>query len=115
VQKTVQHFRAPNVRFLGEQDGPAERELKVELVQLFTRISDIRRAYLVRVTYGKSSSVWVALAVLSDSGESADLVRQIGEIFSNMFGEHENLDVIFLSPTEAVAIANCCKPFFDKG
>jgi hypothetical protein len=57
----------------------------------------------------------VALAVLSDSGESADLVRQIGEIFSNMFGEHENLDVIFPGATEAVAIANCCKPFFDKG
>ena len=114
MQKTVEQFRTRKVRFLGEQDGVPERELKAQLVQLFAGISNVRRAYLVRVKYRESAGESVALAVLSDSGRSVDLVRQVGAVFGPMFGEHENLDVIFLNASEGAAIANCCKPFFDR-
>jgi len=112
--KRLERFWTAKVRFLGEQDGPPERELKAKLVQMLDTGSDVYRAYLVRVAYGMSPLVSVALALLSESGKSRDLVERIDGIFGPMFGGHEKLDVIFLSKTEAREIATCCEPFFDK-
>ena len=48
------------VEFVGEQDGPPERELKLRLVMLFENEPSVRRAYLARVRYENASTTDVA-------------------------------------------------------
>jgi len=46
--KKTEQFQVSSVSFVGEQDGPPERELKARLVILFNQNDNIRRAYLAR-------------------------------------------------------------------
>jgi len=53
----AREIRAPSVQFLYEQDGPPERVLKSQLVELFKRNVNVKRAYLARISSGDQSSV----------------------------------------------------------
>jgi CRISPR/Cas system-associated endoribonuclease Cas2 len=106
------------VVFLGEQDGPPERELKARLTQLFDQRRDVLRAYLSRVSYGDSANT-VALCVRADPEVTNQvvanqLVEMIGKVFGDMFGEHEHLDIIFLSDTQESNLTKSCSAFFQS-
>jgi len=113
-KKNPEEFRVPQLRFLGEQDGPPERELKFRLAQFFQSDQSVTTAYLARVTYGGESFA-VALCLRVRFAFEGALIEELGKIFASIFGSHEHLDIIFLSETQEVELAIVCKPFFQVG
>jgi hypothetical protein len=58
---------APRIRFVGEQDGPPERQLKAELNALLAQRSHVQRAYLARAVYDDPQLINIVLAIHSTS------------------------------------------------
>jgi len=58
-----QKIWAQQINFLGEHDGPPERELKKQLITFFGRAQWVRTAYLARIRYEDAESIHVALCV----------------------------------------------------
>jgi hypothetical protein len=107
-KKHPRKIKVPQLRFLGEQDGPAERELKSRLAEIFDQ--GISAAYLARVAYGEKSFA-VALCLRSYLGPDRGLIKTVAKIFASMFGSHEHLDIIFLSEAQEAELAMVCNPF----
>jgi type III secretion system (T3SS) SseB-like protein len=101
------------VRFLGEQDGPPERQLKQTLRTFFSGTPGVRRAYLARVAYATSSEQHVALCLAAP--EAADLASRIGAEFSRFFGASTHLDVLFLGAGQEAECRSVCESFYDAG
>ena len=95
------------VSFVGEQDGEPERLLKNALVTEFRNVAQLERAYLARVRYADGPHVVLCLA----APEDRLLVDRVGARFSEMFGRHEHLDVLFLSPGQETELRRVCAPF----
>ena len=112
-KKNPEEFQVPQLRFLGEQDGPPERELKCRLAEFFERDKTVNKAYLARVAYGAESFA-VALCLRAQLGPDRGLAERVGKIFASMFGGHEHLDIIFLSEIQEAELASVCKPFFPS-
>ena len=110
----IDEFATPDITFLGEQDGPAERRLKEALGVVLGLDRSVIRAYLARVLYdGKASGVMLAL--LTDDGEDSEkLVAQAGKAFAALINTRENLDVIFLSEEKDAEISKVCPPFYAR-
>jgi hypothetical protein len=108
-------IRIQQLNFLGEQDGPPERELKEQLATFLDRGQWARVAYLARVTYEKMAPANVALCVRGQTGQDRVFAEQVGRIFGPIFGSHEHLDIIWLSPEQEAALMQVCKPFFKAG
>lgn len=101
-----------NIRFVGEQDGPSERELKHQFVQLFSTIEYIRVAYLAIADYQSGSPPSVVLCLHLDRGEDAGLVETLGKIFNAMFNVDEHLDVLFIDDEDEARLKTVCLPFY---
>jgi hypothetical protein len=108
-----QRLSPPTVKFLGEQDGVPERELKVCFVELFRKQPTVERAYLVLAEHGDRKGVNVTLAMRCSSGDDHALIRKLANIFSSMFGSHEHLDVMFVKEDEERQLQGVCKPFYQ--
>ena len=113
-KKHAEEFQISRVRFLGEQDGPPELELKCRLGQFFQNDQTVTAAYLARVMYGDESYA-VALCLRSQLGKHRRLAEKVGKIFASIFGSHEHLDIIFLSETQQAELAIVCKAFYQAG
>jgi len=107
-------IQVPKLRFLGDQDGVPERELKDRLVKFFQCDQTILRACLVRVAYSDVSSPVVGLCLHSEFDPDRGLVSKIGKIFASMFGSHEHLDIIFLDDKQEYELGKVCSPFFGN-
>jgi SseB protein C-terminal domain len=104
----------PVIKFLGEQDGSIERDLKSRFIDLFDENPTIRRAYLVRTDYGDATGANVALCVKSSAGEDMALVSDVFAIFAEMFGIHEHLDVLFVRDDQEQQLRAVCTPFYER-
>lgn len=111
-KKHLEEIQVPHIRFLGEQDGPPERELKSRLSDFFQRNQSITKAYLAQVAY-EDKTFAVALCIRSRVGPDRGLAQTVGGIFASMFGDHEHLDIIFLSEAQETELVIVCKPFFQ--
>lgn len=100
-----------NIRFLHEQDGTPEKQLKQALVSVLKNM--VQRAYLVRVEYISIGTNSVALC-LSEAKEQESLVKAIGNKFSSIFGSNQHLDIIFLNKKQEKEVINICNPFFEE-
>ncbi len=110
----IDEFTTPDIAFLGEQDGPAERRLKEALAVVLGLDARVTRAYLARVLHdGRTSGVMLAL-LTDDEGDSEKLVAQAGKIFAAMFNTRAQLDVIFLTGGKDAEIRRVCQPFYDR-
>jgi hypothetical protein len=112
--KHPEEIQVPKLRFLGEQGGVPERELKDRLVKFFQCDQTILRAYLARVAYSDVSPPVVGLCLHSEFGPDREVVNKIGKIFASMFGSHEHLDIIFLDDKQEYELATVCSPFFSN-
>jgi hypothetical protein len=117
-----EQFQAKRLKFVGEQDGPAERTLKAGFIELFEREGSVSRAYLARVTFEGNDSHSVALCLYAGSAERGlvekakrDLVEKIGGVFASIFGRQEHMDIMFANKTQLAELDQCCRPFFDAG
>jgi SseB protein C-terminal domain len=112
VAPAAHQFDVPALRFIGEQDGPPERELKMQLIQYFQTDQHIDAAYLAKVSYGNETSLHVALCLrIQSNAERPEICQRISSIFAAMFGPHEHLDILFLSKSQETRLTKLC-PFF---
>jgi hypothetical protein len=103
----------PTLRFLCEQDGAPERELKAELHEVLRSHSAVIRAYLARVDYGNPSAYEVALCISSPKDET--LVKQVSQVFARRFGQGAHLDIIFLTSNTEAEVKKVCRAFYEAG
>jgi hypothetical protein len=100
-----------DIRFVGEQDGPPERDLKKRISSLLERAPAVERAYLARVEYTKPPGKAVVLCIRSD--EDLSLVKAIQGAFASMFGRDVSLDILFVDAAQEAEVARVCRPFFE--
>ena len=98
--------------FVAEQDGIPERELKAKLVEHFVRNRSLESAFLVRVQYGNSEELKVALCL--NVRRDVSLARCAAAEFKQMFGSHESLDILFLNRSQLQQIQRAAKPFYTR-
>lgn len=96
-----------SVRFVGEQDGAPELLLKDALVADLRAAPEVKRAYLARVEYQDEKHVALCLAGPVDRS----LVERIGSRFAEIFGQHEHLDILFITTEQEAELARVCAPF----
>jgi hypothetical protein len=97
------------IRFLCEQDGPPERDLKALLAPELAS-SDVKRAYLARVEYDDPNANEVALCVRGT--EDPSLVRTVASHFAKVFGRETHLDILFLTESQEEELPRVCGPFY---
>jgi len=104
-------IRTPTkIRFVGEQDGVPERELKALLApELLSR--NVERAYLARIEYQDPRAHEVALCVRGV--EDPGLVQTVAGHFAKLFGRAVHLDILFISESQEQELARVCKPFYS--
>lgn len=103
------------VTFTGEQDGPAERDLKGSFVELFRDEPRVEDAYLARVEHGDGSGIHVTLCLKCLRAEEVpSLLPKVADIFGKMFGAHEHLDIRFLREVEEHELRSVCTPFYSS-
>jgi hypothetical protein len=105
-------LKPKELRFIGEQDGPVERELKKNLVPLLASHPEVLRAYLARVGFGEESQEKSVAVCLRSDKKDEQLVREIMAVFFRMFAKPMHLDVIFISDRQESRLAPLCVPFF---
>jgi|SRR5277367_778728 len=103
-----------HLKFLGEQDGEPERELKRKLIPILEGAGDIRAAYLVIADYRDGSSPSVVLCLHSEKGDDPVIVSRIGKIFSEVFNAKEHLDLLFMDSVKESAVRAVCSPFYVR-
>ncbi len=115
-KKPTAQIVVPKVQFLGEQDGPSERELKLKLEAVLGKEPTVESAYLARVAYGDDSLPnSVALGVVAtDNRRHGKIADAVGKVFHHMWIKSQYLDVVFLSPEKQKEIAAVCKTFYSK-
>ena len=113
-RKKSEQVRVPEIRFLGEQDGPPERLLKDRLADFFRRDRSVSRAYLARVDFGEGKDASVVLGLRTQFGPDKGMVEKVGTIFADVFNAKEHLDIMFLTDGQEVQLTKACKPFFEQ-
>ena len=101
----------PNIKFLCEQDGTPERDLKAAIVGRLEQFREVRKAYLARVDFGDSSAYDVALCLAAP--EDRQLVQAIAAIFHEKFADSQFLDILFLNSEQESDLARVCRPFYS--
>ena len=102
------------VRFVSEQTGPAEDELKDRLRRLFAQTPKIfRRAYLARVSYGDPSVCSVVLCVRQIESIEETLRRGFKHMFSEILRRGDFYDWMLLGEEQELELRKVCKPFYE--
>lgn len=103
---------AEHIVFTGEQDGPAESQLKAQLAQLFTTHPGVAEAYLARASIDGQTSV--VLAARADGIDEAALATQVGAVFATIFNARAHLDVLFLDAERQAQVRRVCPAFYRR-
>jgi SseB protein C-terminal domain len=111
-RRPFEELRARAINFVAEQDGQPERNLKTKLVALFGQLQLVRIAYLACVQYENAGPLEVALCVRGQPGQNRMFAARVGEVFASIFGSHEHLDIIWITPEQETALTRVCRPFY---
>ena len=103
----------PRIDFVGEQAGPVEDSLKARFRQMFTEFSNVRSAYLARLSYGEASGLSVGLCIRSTSGIDQSLQKRLGQIFTETFNSKEHLDILFIRDDHEQELKRVCRAFYE--
>jgi len=109
----MDRMEVQEIHFLGEQDGPVERDLKGKIIGSFQPAMEIQTAYLARVSYGNQLHQHVALCLRGNGKRSQAAIREIRNAFRQHFKPTESLDILFLTPQQEGEIALIAKPFYS--
>ena len=101
-----------DIVFLGEQDGPAEQQLKERLAALFEQHAGVTKAYLARAVIDGETSVILGLGAAGV--DENDLARKVGGVFATIFNPRAHLDVVFLSEDQHAAVSRVCRAFYER-
>jgi hypothetical protein len=100
--------------FVGEQDGPPERELKEQCRPVLARYPDALRAYLCRVRYEGEPNDHVALCIAGR--QNRRLTKKIAKTLNRLSKGRASMDIMFVPPNaarerEAQAV---CAAFYES-
>jgi hypothetical protein len=109
-----QRLTPQSVRFIGEQDGPTESDLKARFVELLRGEPSVQRAYLALAEHGDGSSAHVTLCLKCSTEEDRSLLPKLAEIFGNMFNSPEHRDIRFLEEGEERELCSVCTAFYSS-
>ena len=100
-------------RFIGEQDGPSEQQLKAKLLAALARYDTLDFAYLAKIQYSDEPEWSVALCVrCSADSQISAIVSSAADAFHEMFGRDQRLDIIELDHDAWQELRLVCKPFY---
>jgi hypothetical protein len=103
--------REGRIEFLGEQDGPAERELKTLLRVECRRFPSIQRAYLARMGFTPDAPISVGLCIAPSSAEDPAIVEAVQRAFSSLFASDAHLDIVFVDAEQERDLQRVCQSF----
>jgi hypothetical protein len=107
-------LRIPKTRFLHEQTGPIETQLKARLADALAATDLVQRAYLVRVAYDEQGTYDVALCIRTASGQVEEkLLPVVRATFASLFGSDMHLDILFVDDARETELAVVCGPFYQ--
>jgi hypothetical protein len=101
------------MRFLGEQDGPVERDLTSQWRPILAERPEVRRAFLVQASYGEDQELHVVLALCTGGVSDLELVKSLRLPFAALLSNDCPLDVAFVNPTQEAQLSNVCAPFYE--
>lgn len=106
----------PRVRFVAEQKGPKEDELKAAVILRWLERGDAQRmrAYLAQVAYPLRNVRSIALCIASDRGPDERLIEDASAVFHGMFERGEHLHMFFVSEQQEKRLRQVCCPFFSS-
>jgi hypothetical protein len=110
--RPTEEFTAPTIRFVGEQDGPPERDLKSHIAELLTNELEVDRAYLARVQYDDAENWNVALCLAATNPDISRINERIGRLFAGIFANDMHLDILYLSDAQEEEITKVCTSFY---
>ncbi len=100
--------------FLREQKGVPEEDLKRGLEQILAKYSNIERAYLAAVQYGRDRAEHVALCIRLRSGVlGEELLGEVESFFNRRFASSQALDIITVNILQERSLAQKCRPFYS--
>lgn len=106
----------PSVRFVAEQVGVPEDELKSAIVRQWLDEGEERRlrAYLARVAYARGTDTSIALCLASDRDADERLIEAAAAAFRGISGQREHLDIFFVDERQERRLRKVCCPFFSS-
>lgn len=111
ARREPEHFELSDLKFIGEQDGAPERELKNRIRDYLSKRGANCRAYLARVKYSTEADFSVALCI-GGVAQADEIASDVGRIFSEMFRTDEHLDVIHVSDGQEDELKRVATPFY---
>lgn len=111
----IETWPLPHVRFVAEQVGGLEDELKSATVQRWLEGGNGRdlRAYLAQVAYPGDKETSIALCIASDGHGDKQLIEEAAAVFRGMFRQNQHLDIFFLNQRQEGRLRRVCCPFFS--
>ncbi len=110
---SVEARRERDIRFLGEQDGQIEKEIKVRWQPILASFPDVVRAYLVIASFDQSQNYQVVLCIQSKKGDDPLLINALAQPFREMFNAATPLDIIFLDAAQEFDVQKVCRAFYE--
>lgn len=102
-----------DIRFLSEQDGPPEQQIKARWHSILATFPDVLRAYLAIASIGQSQNYQVVLCIRSKTGDNPLLVEALAQTFCEMFNATTPLDLMFLNAAQEADIQKVCRAFYE--
>ncbi len=103
------------VRYWGDQTGPREQELKIELIAFFKSFPEIQTAYLAKMGKNDDPPTMVALCIRALYDPNiVPINTRIGEIYAALFNRNESIEIVYLTEKAEAAILTVCQPFYER-
>jgi hypothetical protein len=110
----VQDRQESTLRFVAEQDGEVERELKAKWATILAQPNGVTRAFLARTTSGTGPEHSVTLCICPRSAQAEALVQALARPFREKFGSDQYLEIAFLNASQEAEVSQVAKPFFPQ-
>jgi hypothetical protein len=114
-RQRTSEFRTDQIFFVGQQDGPTEREFTSRLIELFNGTPNVRAAYLARIRYADDGPIRVALCLRLHDADDIDPVASAGFVFAEMFGDDNQLDIVPIDANQEELLSRVCSRFYPYG
>src|SRR6266850_3158738 len=102
--------RVDSLRFVSEQDGAPERDLKARWLPILAAHPEVKRAYLAVAEYEAQPGNNVVLCIRSDDAPNVHFIEQLREPFAAVFNRDAHLDVAFVSDAKEKEVTRVCRP-----
>ena len=107
----VTEVHTPSLRFLGEQEGPVERQVKAAWAPILAASPNVNRAFLLRALYADKTQ-HVVLALCAVGQPDVDLVRALRVPYAAIFSSDCPLDMAFVNAAQESEVEKVCSPFY---